>query len=190
MALLSRIRGKWLKFACSRTARSRGGAVAGLNKVSLSVPIVADGKGQVILGARSSFGCRDAPICGNGHIRLQARTATARIQIGEQCAFSNNVTLCALNSIVMGNACLIGEMVTIMDADHHELSPRDRWTGSGRIAPVVIGDNVWIGSRVIILAGVTIGANSVIGAGAVVTKSIPPDTVAAGNPARPIRSLV
>lgn len=190
MALISKIRGKWLKFACYRTARSHGGEVAGLKKVSMSVPIVADGKGKVMLGPKSSFGCREAPIYGNGHIRLQARTATAQIEIGEQCAFSNNVTLCALDSIVIGDACLIGEMVTIIDADHHELSPRDRWTGSGRIAPVVIGDNVWIGSRVIILAGVTIGGNSVIGAGAVVTKSIPPDTLAAGNPARPIRSLV
>lgn len=57
------------------------------------------------------------------------------------------------------------------------------------VAPITIGDNVWLGGGAIVLPGVTIGDNSVIGAGAVVTRSIPANVVAVGNPARVVRSL-
>jgi maltose O-acetyltransferase len=54
---------------------------------------------------------------------------------------------------------------------------------------VVIGDNVWIGNRAIILPGVTIGAGAVVGAGSVVTRDVPPFTVVAGNPAKVLKAL-
>jgi len=56
-------------------------------------------------------------------------------------------------------------------------------------APVIIGDNVWIGMGAVILKGVTIGDNSVVAAGAIVTKSVPPNVVVAGNPARIVSQL-
>jgi maltose O-acetyltransferase len=74
----------------------------------------------------------------------------------------------------------------VMDNDQHdvvrhmELPPSD---------PVIIEDNVWIGSKVVILPGVRIGSRAVIGAGSIVTKDIPPRCVAAGNPARVLRHL-
>ena len=189
MTLLPKLKGKLLKILCLLQARLRGGTIRGLSHVSVSVPLIADGQGEVRLEPRSSFGYREAPIYGNGHIRLQARPAGAKIHIGSGCAFSNNITLCALNSIIIGDYCLIGDMVSIFDADHHELNPAQRWSGQGRIAPVVIGNNVWIGSRAMILRGVTIGNHSVVGAGAVVTRSVPSRTVVAGNPAKVVRVL-
>ena len=187
--LLPRLRSRLLKIRCKWLVRIHGGSLHGLTHVSLSVPLVVDGEGEVHIESRSSFGCREAAKYGDGSIRLQARPSGARIRIGSGCAFSNNIAICALKSITMGDRCLIGELVTIIDSDHHELDPDKRWSGHGRIAPVIIGNNVWIGSRVIILCGVTIGDNSVIGAGSVVTKSIPANCVAAGNPARVIREL-
>jgi acetyltransferase-like isoleucine patch superfamily enzyme len=187
--LQPRNRSKPLKIRCKRLVRIHGGALHGHAQVSVAVPIIADGQGEVSLEPRSSFGCREAPSCGDGHIRLQARIAKARIRIGSGFAFSNNISICALDLISIGDRCLIGDMVTIMDADHHEIDPKQRWNGQGRIAPVNIGDNVWIGSRALILQGVTIGENSVIGAGSVVTKSIPANSVAGGNPARLIRNI-
>lgn len=189
MTLLLKIRGKFLKMRCFWLARYHGGSIHGLSKVSLSVPIIADGQGEIHLESHSSFGYLDAPFHGNGHIRLQARPAGARIHIGSGCAFSNNVTLCALDSITIGDRCLIGDMVSILDADHHELDPAQRWSGQGRITPVVIGNNVWIGSRAMILRGVSIGDHSVVGAGSVVTKSVPPGTLVAGNPAKVVRTF-
>lgn len=63
---------------------------------------------------------------------------------------------------------------------------RDKWEAA---TPIVIGDNVWLGGGVIVLPGVTIGENTVVGSGAVVTKDLPPNVVAVGNPARVIRQV-
>ncbi|MBU2488291.1 MAG: acyltransferase, partial [Proteobacteria bacterium] len=65
----------------------------------------------------------------------------------------------------------------------------DRCLPVGKTAPVVIGDNVWIGDHAVVCKGVTIGENSVIGAGSVVTRDIPANCIAAGNPAQPLREL-
>lgn len=91
-------------------------------------------------------------------------------------------------SVVIGDRAQVGTAVQILTADH----PRDpvlRRTGAEYGAPVTVEDNVWIGSGAIVCPGVTIGADSVIGAGAVVTRDIPPNVVAAGNPCRVIRPL-
>ena len=71
----------------------------------------------------------------------------------------------------------------------HPVEPgprRDKWESA---SPIVIGDNVWLGGGVIVCPGVTIGANTVVGAGAVVTRDLPANVVAVGNPARVIREL-
>ena len=76
-----------------------------------------------------------------------------------------------------------------MYSDFHDLDPEKRTTGIPKTAKVIIGKNVFIGNNVSILKGVTIGDNSVIGTGAVVTKSVPANTIAGGNPAAVIRHL-
>ncbi|MBP7051983.1 MAG: hypothetical protein KBE65_13295 [Phycisphaerae bacterium] len=79
--------------------------------------------------------------------------------------------------------------MAIYDCDFHEIDPILRNRGPGPNMPVEIGDNVWLGSRVMVLKGVTIGANSVVGAGSIVTTSLPANCVAAGVPARVIRTV-
>jgi acetyltransferase-like isoleucine patch superfamily enzyme len=82
--------------------------------------------------------------------------------------------------------------VSVGDYDGHPIDPVLRRFSSAppeEIRPVMIGDDVWIGRHATILKGVTIGDRSIVGAGAVVTRSVPPDVVVAGNPARVVRSL-
>lgn len=83
---------------------------------------------------------------------------------------------------------MIGPNVSIITAGH-PVSPKCRLKGLQYNADVKIGNNVWIGAGVNVLPGVTIGDNSVIGAGAVVTKNIPSNVVAVGNPARVLREI-
>lgn len=85
-------------------------------------------------------------------------------------------------SITIGEKVAIGTDVIILDSDHHSICGKPTVT-----APVVIEDHVWIGARVTILKGVTIGRGSIIAAGAVVTKSVPPNSLVAGAPARVIK---
>jgi maltose O-acetyltransferase len=126
---------------------------------------------------------------GDGTVRLQAREPESVITIGAGTSFSNNVQVIAEKGVSIGRRCLIGDGVLIFDSDFHHLSAEGRHHLPAAVAAVVIEDNVFIGSRTIILKGVTIGKDSVIGAGSVVVRSIPPGVIAAGNPAKVIRPL-
>lgn len=158
-------------------------------QVCFNVPMRGEGKGTLVIGDGNSFGYRPAPRLGTGEILLQARQPNATITIGEANAFSNNVSLVANEQITIGDKCLIGELVSIYDCDFHEINPATRNRSAGLTKPVSIGNNVWLGSRVMVLKGVTIGDNSVIAAASVVTKSIPANCIAAGSPAKVIRLI-
>ena len=117
----------------------------------------------------------------------------ACICIGNHVGMSSTV-LRAAQSITIGNYVKIGANVKVMDTDAHALDfnvrrVREEDAKQKRCAPVVIEDDVLIGVNSIILKGVTIGARSIIGAGSVVTKSVPSDCVACGNPARVVKIL-
>lgn len=90
--------------------------------------------------------------------------------------------------ITIGDDVQIGTNVQLLTPTH-PLDPAQRRAKWEAAAPIEIGDNVWLGSGVIVLAGVTIGENTVVGAGAVVTRDLPPNVVAVGNPARVVRTL-
>ncbi|MGO8749883.1 MAG: acyltransferase [Thermoguttaceae bacterium] len=157
--------------------------------VRFNVPIRGEGAGTLIIGDRTSFGYRAAPRLGTGEILLQSRHPNATITIGEANVFSNNVSLVANERISVGNKCRIGDLVSIFDCDFHEIAAATRDSSPGLTRPVILGDNVWLGSRVLVLKGVAIGDNSIVAAGSVVTKSIPADCIAAGNPAKIIRPV-
>jgi len=110
--------------------------------------------------------------------------------IGDGVFFNRGCHLVAQQSVRIGDNCLFGEMVSIHDDDHVTGRGTEPIATRGlRTAPVIIGNNVWVGAKASILAGVEIGDNTVIGAGAIVTRNIPPFVVAAGVPARVVREL-
>ena len=114
-----------------------------------------------------------------------------KIRIGKNVGISGS-TVYAWNEIVIGDDTLIGANCKILDSDLHPIDPEDRLSANPdrvKSAPIRIGKNCFIGCNCLILKGVTIGDNCVIGAGSVVTRDIAANTMAAGNPAKMIRSL-
>ena len=115
----------------------------------------------------------------------------ATIRLGRHVGL-NGTVLSARKSIEIGDDTMIAPNVIIVDTDFHApWPPHERWTSSteGLDADVRIGRNVWIGMGTIVLKGTRIGDNSIIGAGSVVSGEIPANCIAAGNPARALRSL-
>ncbi len=110
------------------------------------------------------------------------------ISIGERTFANYGLVALDVAQITIGDDCQIGPNVQLLTPTH-PVAPEPRRDKLEAAKPITIGDNVWLGGGVIVLAGVTIGDNSVIGAGAVVTKDIPANVVAVGNPARVVREL-
>jgi maltose O-acetyltransferase len=90
--------------------------------------------------------------------------------------------------VTIGDDVQIGPNVQLLTPTH-PVEPEPRRAKWEAAAPITIGDNVWLGGGVIVCPGVTIGANTVVGAGAVVTRDLPPNVVAVGNPARVVKQL-
>ena len=111
-----------------------------------------------------------------------------QISIGKRFFANFNLTILDEACVTIGDDCFIGPNVSIYTACH-STDPVERNSRREWAEPVTIGDNVWIGGSVTILPGVTIGSNTTIGAGSVVTKDIPDNVVAVGNPCRVIRKL-
>ena len=109
------------------------------------------------------------------------------LKIGKYCLITPGVRIMAAESIEIGDACMFAHGAYISDADWHGIYDRSEPVGNTK--PIILKDNVWIGDSAIICKGVTIGENSIIGAGAVVTKNIPANVVAAGNPAKVVKNL-
>lgn len=116
------------------------------------------------------------------------------IQIGNDASLGSDCHLGAIDKIVIGDHFLAGNRLYISDHNHgrmdgseKKIPPLERKLYSK--GPVMIGDNVWVGDGVAILPGVTIGNNVVIGASSVVTKDVPSDSVAAGVPAKVVKTM-
>lgn len=138
------------------------------------------------------------PISRNIRGCLKTSLTSSIISIGNHVGISS-ACIWARKQVVIGNYVNIGANCIIMDTDVHELNhyvrrgekslcPDDPTT-EVQSASVTIEDDVWLGANVMVLKGVTIGARSVIGAGSVVTKSIPNDCIAAGNPCKVIKKI-
>ena len=149
----------------------------------------------------------DAVVIGD-HVSLYAGCSFA-VGPNGQCTIGdftllNGALVMAEEKIEIGSHCLVSWNVGIADSDFHPLEPAQRLIDAQALAPyfkdrpprpklktapVIIGNNVWIGMNATILKGVTIGENSVVAAGSVVTKSVPPNTVVAGNPAQIVKQF-
>lgn len=145
------------------------------------------GSGQIVIGdhvrlsGKPSIGfsnrLRHAPELVIGHGTF----------IGHDCSFA------IATAVRIGKHCLLAGGVKVYDVDAHPIDAARRRAEEPfppeNSRPVIIEDDVWIGTRAMILKGVTIGARSIVGAGAVVTSDVPPDVVVAGNPARVVKHL-
>jgi acetyltransferase-like isoleucine patch superfamily enzyme len=137
------------------------------------LPQVENSGGRIVVGNCAFF----------AGVRLECGPG-ASIQIGNGTYLNRNTEIVAARSVTIGRDCMIARDVIIMDTDQHALPGLELM-----VRPVVIEDGVWIGSRAIILKGVTIGRGSVIGAGAVVTRSVPERSLVVGPAARVLRTL-
>lgn len=147
--------------------------------------------GKVRIGDNLYFSSGDAvnPIGSNLQGAIYMENG-ASLTIGNDVGMSST-RMWIHDSIKIGNHVKIGACVLMTDTDAHPMDFMARRSSNEetKSAPIVIEDDVWIGAHCIILKGVTIGARSIIGAGSIVTKSIPADRVAAGNPCRVIKKL-
>lgn len=140
-------------------------------------PLVAN-QGHLVIGAMTEFDCRTYPI------RLTVLPG-ATLEIGRGTFLNRGTAIAAAGSVRLGDHCLVGEWVSILDTDFHPVHADT----PVRIAPVSIGRNVWLANRVTVLPGVTIGDHAVVGAGAVVAHDLPARAIAVGNPARVVGSV-
>jgi maltose O-acetyltransferase len=112
----------------------------------------------------------------------------SHIRAGKNLYLNAHCIILDCNWVTLGDNVLIAPNVQIYTA-YHPTDPAVRLTGLELAAPVTIGNNVWLGGGVIVCPGVTIGDNTTIGAGSVVSKSIPANAVAVGNPCRVVREV-
>lgn len=164
-----------------------GGRCEVKKRVRVKSTALFQGQGLLILNEQVTLGYTLAggialPII------LQPRESQSVIQIGQRTAIMNGCELIARTSIVIGTDCRIGPHTLIYDADFHGLAP-DQRDELGKTAAVHLEDNVWVGSRSIILKGVNIGRDAVIAAGSVVTKNVQAGAIVAGNPASQVDSV-
>jgi acetyltransferase-like isoleucine patch superfamily enzyme len=172
-----------------RQARSVLAGLWYLRRADVGKRVRLSGRPRVVVG-------RGARLMVADRVQLYSTIATlelvaedhATLEIGPRSLVNFGTSIVAMERVVIGADCHIGPHCMIMDTSFHELDP-DRRLERPRPLPVVIGDNVWLGARTIVLPGVTIGRDAAIGAGSIVTHDVPPRTLAAGVPARVVREL-
>lgn len=140
------------------------------------------------LQLRSSL--RSNPLGPNHPVFLATWQRGAKLQIGADFGMTGG-TICASNSIFIGDRVAIGANTIIIDTDFHPLDPKQRQEkpSDAKSSPIIIEDDVFVGMNCLILKGVILGCGSVVGAGSVVTKDVLPGMIVAGNPARPVSSV-
>ena len=146
-------------------------------------------RGRPVINANGSIIVHDRVQLVSDVARLELGTGEGGVlEIGARSLINYGCSIAALDRVTIGERCLIGPHCMIIDSAFHDIDP-DRRLDPPAADPIVIGNNVWLGARVIVLPGVTIGENSVIGVGSVVTHDIPANCLAFGVPAKMIRTL-
>jgi galactoside O-acetyltransferase len=154
-----------------------------VGKPKVFQPVLLNGNGKIVFGKNVQIGVLNSPNFYSHYTYLEARNEESSISIGDNTSINNSFSAVAFSNITIENDVLIGVNCSIMDTDGHNLEINDRNNQNP------ISKNVFIGDNVAILKGVTIGENSVIGNGSIVTKNIPRNVIASGNPANIIRNL-
>lgn len=155
--------------------------------IQFAHPVRFQGKGTLVLEDHVKLGYWMAGSF-NNPILLQPREANAVIQIGERTALVNGCELIARTNITIGRDCRIGSRCVFLDSDFHGLRASER-NSPGDSQPIVLEDNVWLGTEVLILKGVCIGKDAVIGARCTVSKDVAAGAIAIGNPMKIIGSV-
>ena len=113
-----------------------------------------------------------------------------KLQFGNNVVINEYSRIVAHEKIVIGNNVVIAKFVTMVDHDHSHSFKEDKLVFEGYdLAPIVVGDNVWISDKVTILKGVTIGENVIIAANSVVSSDVPDNSIVGGIPAKIIKKL-
>ncbi len=135
-------------------------------------------------GVQPALGNRANPLGANHAVILCTWQAGAVLRIGEGFAMTGG-SLCAAESVTIGDGVLVGANCTIIDSDFHPSDAAERRADpkAGKTAPVVIEDGVFIGMNSLVLKGVHLGKGSTVAAGSVVTHDVPAGALAGGNPA-------
>lgn len=110
------------------------------------------------------------------------------IEVGENFYSNHNLVILDCAKVIFGNNVFIGPNCGFYTANH-PIDVKQRNEGLETAHPITVGDNVWFGGNVVVLPGVSIGNNAVIGAGSVVTKDIPENVVAVGNPCKVVKNI-
>ncbi len=160
-------------------------------KPNLLQPAQFVGNGEIYFEGIVTIGVFPSPYYFCGYAYIEARNLGAKVSIGNGTYVNNNfVAISDHKGITIGQNVFIGTCVEIFDSSFHGLNPDHRRISCPEDSlEVTIKDNVFIGSNVTILKGVTIGHNSVIANGSLVTKSIPSGVIAGGIPAKILRTL-
>lgn len=136
-----------------------------------------------------SFVCKEkGTICLKEHVQIRAPFYSyvymnGEVSIGKNCFFNRNCSITSLKRIMIGDHCLFGNNVVIVDHNHIF----DNNDEDNSYKEIIIGNNVWVGANVTILKGVKIGDGAIIASGSVVNKDIEPYTINGGVPCRFIR---
>jgi len=148
-------------------------------------PIVKN-NGTMVIGNRVIFeSFPDGEFC---KTRIITNFKDSKIEVGSGSTL-RGTTIWASTEITIGDNFLSAPYVWIVDNDAHGVELGKRENKYAKSAPIKIGKNVWVGYHAMVLKGVTIGDNSIIAAGAIVTKDIPPNSIAAGVPAKVVKTL-
>lgn len=163
-----------------------------LGKSTIIGKVSVIGPGKIYIGDNfmMTSGEHINPISANLQGSFFTDCPSAKITIGNNVGMSST-RMWIHDSLTIGDNVKIGGGVLLIDTDCHPIDYKVRRVSNegAKSAPIVIEDDVWIGAQSIVLKGVTIGARSIIGAGSVVTKSIPADCIAGGNPCKVIKFL-
>ena len=161
-----------------------------IGKPKINQPVLILGLGTIEFKENVNLGYFPSPYFYDGIIYIEARSENSKISIGKNTHINNGAKIiCDKTLIQISNNVLIGTNFEALDSNFHGIHPEMRLDTNYKCLPIIIEENVFIGNNVTILKGVTIGKNAVIANSSVVVKSIPADSIAAGNPAKVIKSV-